>query len=170
MRIRHSKTPLPELFHPLYDGILAEASVRVTKHSRLRAKILVFRSNAAMKTFWKEFLDIDCVCRKTRAIVNPLGVVRTKYRKDGTVADEFWEADPRYFCIMGFIQKHLRMEIICHEAVHAGFAYLTRQTRRQWSLDDALDEEEVAYPTGIIASLINKYLHEEGLYPKKFSA
>ena len=159
---RHSKTPLPRIWaeHPKAKGILGEAEIRVSEHSRIRAKLLVFRSNKAMRDFFRDVLDRPgAVCKKTQGICCPLTMIWMKY--DGT---EEWKCDPRYFCVVGLIKSHLTTEIIVHESVHAGFAYMARQNAKQWSKTDAMDEEEVCYPAGRIANGINQFLHSEGLY------
>lgn len=166
MKIRHSKNPLPRLFYPLHKGIVNEASLRISKKSRLRAKLLIFENNAQMKDFFTRVLDRPhSVTKDTRGVVSALSWTVENYKK-GKEPQRFLEVDPVYFCLIGLIVGHLRMEIICHEAVHAAFAYKARQSRRVWSDKDELDEEEICYPAGIIASQINRFLHDEGLYQK----
>lgn len=169
MKIRHSKTPLPIVWtgHPsVHDGdILLEKDLALSKHSRLRAKLLVFKNNLAMKRFFDEALDKPGqVTRKTLGIVSQLSCEVYRF-KNKELVEQRLEVDPRYFCLIGLIVGHLSMEIICHESVHAGFAYAARSRVRQWvRREDDLDEEQVCYPAGRIASLINKAVWKARLY------
>lgn len=167
---RHSKNPLPRIWsdHPAAKGIVGEAEIRVSGGSRLRAKLIVFESNKAMARFFKDALDKSgVVTPDTMGICCPLTAEVFKIEKDGTESGHFWEVDPRYFCLIGLLKDHLRMEIITHEAVHAGFAYAARQNCKQWVKGDVLDEEEVCYPAGRIASFINQFLSRRGFYDLK---
>jgi hypothetical protein len=165
--IRHSKTPLPRLWHThpkaIASDILGEAEIKISRHSRLRAKLLVFKNNKAMRRFFKDVLEKPyVVCPKTLGICCSLSVIC----ENAITGKQIWEGDPRYFCMIGLLHEHLRMEIITHESVHGGFAYAARQNQKQWVKGDALDEEEVCYPAGIIASQINVFLDREGLYQR----
>ncbi len=77
-------------------------------------------------------------------------------------------ADPRYSAVVVLVKSHLTMEIICHEAVHAGLAHARRMLRRPelvvGSYDNMMTEEVVAYATGEIAAAINRFCHKEGIY------
>lgn len=76
-------------------------------------------------------------------------------------------ADPRYFCVIGLSLPDVRrkwMTIISHEAVHAGFCYAKRVTRSPWAEKFDFDEEQIAYPSGNIASGINRQLYRRKLY------
>lgn len=72
--------------------------------------------------------------------------------------------DPRYFCVIGLVRGHLSMEIISHEAVHAGCAYAKRGARAPWHDALGFDEEHIAYPAGRIAAAINRALWAAKLY------
>jgi len=167
MILRHSNHPLPRLWsgNPKAPGIIGEAEIKVSHESRVRAKVLVFEKRSDLKNFWKNCLGNDAVCKRTQALVSALAVKRIKIDKDGIEESEIWEVDRRYFCIMGFIRKYLRMEVVVHESIHAGFAYAARQNRREWSKGDAMDEEEVCYPAARIASCLNRWLYDHDLYP-----
>lgn len=163
MKLRIAKTVLPELFYPLDKGIVTEARLKLTRHSRLYAKLLVFDSNKSLCRFFTKVLDRpESVCPKTLGICSALSSEVWSFKKE---KERHWlEVDKNYFCLIGLIQGHLNMEIICHEAVHAAFAYKARMNRRVWSDGDQMDEEEICYPAGCIARLINQHLHSEGLY------
>lgn len=166
--IRISENPLPRVWHThpkaVAKDIIGEAELRISPHSRLRAKLLIFRNNKAMRKFFKDVLGKpESVCKKTLGVVSGLSYDVFDFSKPGSES-VYFEVDPRYFCVIGLLKDHLRMEIICHEAVHAGFAYAARQQRKQWVKGDVLDEEQVCYPAGRIASAINLFCHREGMY------
>lgn len=71
--------------------------------------------------------------------------------------------DPRYFCVICLAQSHLTMEIITHEACHAGI-YFAERSRHRWPYQEHAPSEAICYPTGRIARAINKFLHDKGLY------
>ena len=119
-----------------------------------------------MRKFYKDVLDLPyAICKRTLGCCSPLTVEHLSFPK-GKPEQRFWEVDPRYFCLIALLKDHLRMEIITHECVHAGFAYAARQNQKQWQKGDVMDEEEVCYPAGRIAYSVNLFLHEEGLYKK----
>lgn len=67
--------------------------------------------------------------------------------------------------MIGLVYGHLSMEIISHEAVHAGFNFSKRASRAPWDRKaQDFDEEGVAYPAGRIAAAINRVLHAAKLY------
>lgn len=88
------------------------------------------------------------------------------FGKKSKKAERHWiEADPRYFCVIGLVKGFLSMEIICHEAVHAGLAYAKRHKRTPWDEHIAnFEEEALCYPSGKIAAEINRAIHDAGLY------
>ena len=170
MRVERSKTPLRHDFinHRSNKGrIVAECDIRPRGGKRgrgLAAKLLVFTSPDAMRAFWKEGLkrsaDLGANCQ---GAVLVLGTEFVKVAP-GKPDRHRMVVDPTYFCVIGLCLGYLKMEIICHEAMHAGFAYARRQRRNLWSEPGALAEEEVCYPGGIIAAEINRFLYAKGLY------
>lgn len=127
-------------------------------------KLLVFKNNRDLRNFWKKALGKGDLGTGCRGAVNGLASEVIQFREDGSES-RFMEVDPRFFCVMGLVVTHLGMEIITHEAVHAGFNYAKRVKRRDlWHGAKDLDEEEVCYPSGRIASGVNKLLRESGLY------
>lgn len=147
-------------------GIICEGEIRVSGGSRLRAKLLVFKTNKQMRMFFKNVLDREgSVCPKTLGICCALSTVREKYAKgEAKPVWEIYEVDPRYFCVVCLLERHLTLEIISHESVHAGFAYVSRQNQKQWVKgEDVLDEEEICYPAGRVVAGICALLHEQGL-------
>jgi hypothetical protein len=162
VRIRRSGTPLPRDFinHPAGEGILAECDVGVRGRRGLHAKLLVFKNRTALRQFWVEALgkhhDLGRGCF---GAVNGLSreIVDARGRS-------IMQVDPRYFCLIGLVHGFLSMEIICHEAGHAGFAYAKRRRGNHWVDALTLDEENVCYPAGRIAAAINRFVHRKGLY------
>ena len=161
MKIRHAK-PLPRCFSRQWKTIIAEGDIAVRPSAKLHAKLLIFETTKDLRTFWKSIgHDIGA---KTLGAVNALSHEIHSFSKDG---EKSWmECDPRYFCIIGLVKKHLRMEIICHESIHAGFAYAKRRRGDFWTHAREMDEESVCYPAGRIASAINRFLHDRGLYDR----
>lgn len=165
MRIALSRKPLRRDWsrHPAAKGLLLESDIGVG-HGRLKAKLMVFHSRLALRKFWaaisKFKLGAQCL-----GAVHQLSCKVMSVNKSGQ--EKKWiECDPRYFCVIGLVRGHLSMEIICHEAIHAGFAYAKRRQKSPWdhhALD--FDEEAVCYPAGAIAAAINRAIHDAGLYP-----
>lgn len=165
MRIAHTATPLPRRFTGQFPGIVLEADVTVTPGARIAAKLLVFRNNAAMRTFWRRALGCRggrAICRRTLGAVHTPATEWTEHPSE----QKWMEVDRRYFCVIGLIQTHLTMEVITHEAGHAAFAYVSRQRRIMFEPARQHDEEGICYPLGIIARGINMILCDAGLYPR----
>lgn len=164
MRMTARKPALPKDWsaHPDATDLLAEADITVCRRGRLRAKVLLFRNAKALQRNWR-LLTGNPLGRGALGAVNSL--MRECYASDGKRVR--LEGDPRYFCVIGLVRGHLSMEVISHEAVHAGFAYEKRCKRSLFAGVDDLDEERVAYPAGRIAAGINRWLHHEGLYEAK---
>jgi hypothetical protein len=126
---------------------------------RLRAKLLVFSTQEQMRRFW---------WRNTgrRLAGNFHGAVNDLARRTEEVLTgrQWLNVDARYFCVVGLLRRHLTMQVISHECVHAAFAFARRRARTPW---DALavqnDEEAIAYPVGRIAREIVIHLDRAGL-------
>jgi hypothetical protein len=164
VRIEHAR-PIPKAFsrHPHGKGIVAEADIFQTPGARLAAKLLVFASPRDLRRFWKEALGKPDLGAGCVGAVNALGHEAIDYGKDGDGKSR-WVCDPRYFCIIGLCLNHLTMEVVTHEAVHAGFCYARRRGQDPWNDDRRLGEEDVAYPAGRIAAAINRWLYDRDLY------
>lgn len=148
--------------HPAATVLLdRDLSVR---GSRLKAKLLVFPHRRAMRRFWTKGLGHGFLGQTCMGAVTSLTSERMLFPK-GKPEQRWIEADPHYFCVIGLVKGFLSMEIICHEAVHAGFAYAKRVKRSPWN-DKALefDEEAVCYPAGAIAGAINRAIYKAGLH------
>lgn len=174
MKVRHGD-PLPRSFsdHPAGGKIVAETDIlirgcdvdaleRRRRPGRLAAKLLIFRNSKDMGRFAMKALgspNYDCA-----GFVNNLSVERMRFGKGGVLLEHTLSVDPRYFCIICLNQETgLNMEVITHEAVHAGFFY-SRRSRMKWPGQKGQPDEAVCYPAGIIAAAINRFVHDEGLY------
>lgn len=74
--------------------------------------------------------------------------------------------DPVYFCVIGLVRGAISMEAICHEAVHAAYAYTNRVRTLSWPGSQDSPEENLCYPAGRIAAEINRKLWKHDLYKK----
>lgn len=92
MRLRTGK-PLPRSFakHPRIRGLRHEHDICMTRGSRLRAKLLVFRTRADLRHFWRECLGKYDLGRYCAGAVNSL-IQEVEYV--GKVGDRHLEADP----------------------------------------------------------------------------
>jgi hypothetical protein len=165
MKVRHSKTPIPHCFrqHPAGADILVEADIGVTGRRAMQAKLLVFKTPAALRRFWRDGLGKADLGKGCLGAVTALACEVLIF-EPGNRETTFLEVDPRYYCVIGLTVDNLNMEVVVHEAMHAGFAYAKRHARNFWVEDGPLDEESVCYPSGKIAAAINRFLHDKGLY------
>lgn len=144
-------------------GIVLDRSLKMSRGSRLKLRLLVFENWSSMNRFWKNNLRAGGLDRRT------LGVVQTLSReisyKRGQEGKSRIVHHPTYFALMGLLKSHLAANVIAHESVHAGFAYAKRLGGRVTWDGQALefDEEAVAYPTGNVARLVNDCLYHAGL-------
>lgn len=163
------KTPvkLPRRWPIQRRGIVAECDIRPTPRGRLYAKVLIFKSRNDLLRFTHKSMgrwahpsrDWTCACVQL--------LCRWRERLDrGRWTRRMTATDPRYFCVVSLCRGHLNMRIISHEAVHVGFCYAKRVKRTPWAAARDFDEEEIAYPAGEFARLLNAFLHKRGLYPK----
>lgn len=141
--------------------MLAEHDIRLTRGSRLAAKLLVFKNSRELTEFWRNALG-------SRMSPGALGAVNALAREVGphdSDAPTHIECDPRYFCVIGLTRGALSMECITHESVHAGFCFAKRHRRDFWvKQSEDFCEEDVCYPAGRIAKRINAFLHDGGWY------
>lgn len=165
MKLIVAKRGIPRCFsrHPAARGVVAERDLTITRRGRLAAKLLVFRRQLDLAHFWNKGLH-SSIGPRCRGVVHALchEVITIK---PGKPERRHIAADPRYYCVIGLLQGHLTMEVICHESVHVGFAHAKRIRRTPWDeLAKEFDEEAIAYPTGAIASAINRALWDAGLF------
>jgi hypothetical protein len=171
VKLVHTKA-LPRTWarHPKARGLVAEADISPHGHGgRLRAKLLVFETPQLLARFCSAALGSDQLIANRKGqlalgAVNPLSFEMRRFA-DGLEQVRL-HADPRYFCLIGLTLGNLSMEIISHEAVHAGFCYEKRVKRNVFGDAAAFDEERIAYPAGAIAAGINRFLDKAGLYER----
>lgn len=101
--------------------------VRVTPRSRLRLKVLVFRTQLDMRRFWSMGLG-----RHRQRLGPCLGAVNLLVtdridQETGRVVERM--VDGRYFAVMGLVLRHCCQEVVTHESVHAAIGYAARSTR-----------------------------------------
>ncbi len=173
MKVVHSDKPLPHKWGgmPLGNTAVLIADVFVSRHSRLRMKLLVFEKRLHMRRFAKAALNIHLSGVNTAGFCNALGHERLKVEKDGSTSNHRLVVDPRFFAVMCLCVDALGMEVITHEAGHAAFAYANRVKHKDlWPGQRSNDEEAICYPLGLIASRVNIALREAGLYERYIAA
>lgn len=144
-----------------------ESDVAPAPITRLRVKLLVFDTRANMRRFWNHVLKNSRLGFGCCAAVNALACEKIIIDGNGLESKPVMEVDPRYCCVVGLCVRDLCFEVICHESVHAGFAYAKRvQSRNMWAGKFDLDEEAICYPAGHIASAINRLLFKHNLYDR----
>lgn len=157
LRIVHERKPLPKLFSACrkWGKLIAQEGVlKLTRHSRLRVKYLIFDNRRDLMSWY------------ANALGRP-GVV--DYRTKGIFAvlrrdeEDAIYVDPTYVGIICLIRGHVTPEVVIHECAHAAFAYYFRMRRREWSSFTELEEEEVCYPLGIMSSLLLSHFATENL-------
>lgn len=166
MRVRHSKKPIPQNFRTFAKryGILGEVDIKVRHTSRLAMKALMFTTRKGLRDFWKQRLGREDLGNGCLGCVNKLGYEVHFFPKGGGML-QYIEVDARYFAIMGLIAGHCTMEILCHESVHAGFAYAKRVHKKDlWHNSKDLDEEDVCYPSGRIAGALAGWCAKHNYY------
>lgn len=168
MRFVCNKRPIRGRFYgsTVAKGLVAEADIYVHPRGRLAAKLLVFDRPRSLHRFWKRVNPSERLGRNRLGVVNSLSRERLSFR-GGKERPAVYEGDRRYFCLIGLCVGHLTMEILTHESVHAGFCYAKRVGRNLFGPAAEFDEERIAYPAGIIAASVNRYLHKKGLYPQE---
>lgn len=161
--------PFPEVFskNRKYGKlILREARVKMSRHSRLSCKLLIFRTWKDMDDFFTHYLlRPNAVDMHTRGVCTRLDWHVESFKTDPPTL--FTEVDPRHFAVIGLIQSKIDLEVVAHECVHAAFAYAERANTNWTGIKDDHPEESVCYPAGKLTQQIWNYLVEEDLLPKK---
>jgi hypothetical protein len=163
MRIIRSRNPIRRDWskHPSSKDMLLDCDLSIVG-SKLKAKLVVFKTRKGLRAFWRAFSTYE-LGRSAMGAVSQLScevILSHKGRER-----RFTEVDPRYFCVIGLVKEFLSMEIICHEATHAGIAFAKRAKRTAWDHRiDEFDEESICYPTGMLAAEINRAIYGAGLH------
>lgn len=157
MKVVLNKHRLPKRFGwmPKWGKLIAhEALLKINRHSRLRCKLLIFRTREDLDRWYSHVLKRPgIVCKGTQGIFGNLSEER-----DGVLY-----VDPYYFGIICLIKGFVTPEIVIHECIHAAFAYASRMKGRQWSRPTDLPEEEICYPAGSMSAMLLQYLANENL-------
>lgn len=158
--------PLPRNWkRRAWPMIADEADLRVTDHSRLRAKMLIFHNRLGMRSFWRRINPGDRLPVNCFGVVNQLCTYIDTIDSDGAVTNRrMGYRDPRYFCVIGLTKTHLSTVHVMHEICHAAFAYHKRVKGIPWANVDSCDEESICYPMGLLARQATVFLHERGYW------
>jgi hypothetical protein len=166
MRFERIAKPLPRRFtrHPHAKGLVFEADISPHANGRIKAKLLVFKSERALRRFWRRGMghDLGPGCP---GVVNGMSHERMSVDEDGSTHDRRYCGDARYFCIIGLgLPDGATAEVVNHEAVHAAYCYEKRVRRNMFGKAAAdYDEERIAYPSGRLAQAMAWHLKRHGL-------
>lgn len=173
MIVRRNTWALPRVWSgniPHAGKALRIANITLLPGARLKMKLLVFKNQADLRKF---HVALDRL--RSGKCNYPAGEILNK----GTVGfvtalahadygETILNVDPVYFACMCLSAEDLDFEVVCHESVHAAFAYMNRaQGRSPWAKvygKETMPEEPLCYPAGRIAHYVNKFLNDEGLY------
>lgn len=161
--VRAKRFRLPRVWKiPKDCGTVHQANIRLAKRGRLTAKLLIFETQGDLARYWKHINPRQPLGRGCLGAVNSLMYFEESFGGKHNGRRVIW-VDARYFCVIGLVRKHLTMRVISHESVHAAFAYAGRKARSWWDTEVTKNpEEEIAYPTGEIASSIVYLLNQAG--------
>jgi hypothetical protein len=151
------------------DGLSAEWDIKIGPDAPA-AKVLVFRTRTHMRKFYRDVLpaysgkaDNPEVALGKRTLGCVCTLVVTHMRPDDPEDVFTDEIDQNYFCLVLLAEGFLTPEVLCHEAVHVGFAW-DRRTRGESFLSDPHDgEENVCYPAGRFYAAVREQIAQEGL-------
>lgn len=150
--------PLPEIFskNRRWGKLIShEARVKIHKNSRKCFKLLIFEDWYDMDDFFRLALACDNKCDvHTKGVFNRLLTTDDK-------------CDQNYVGIIALVHKHIDLELVAHECVHAAIAYAERSNYKWTAPEHDHPEEPVAYPAGRLTQTIWNYLNEENLIPTK---
>lgn len=164
VRVRRATTDILQADHgPLHGtlGIVEEFDVTPDPTSRLRTKVMIFKSRKAMLAFARSVIGAK-VHRGIEAAVRELACsIMNEAGEEIEV-----EVDPRYVCLAIFNLRDLSYCTIAHEGIHVGFNYARRTGKtKPWTKGYAAWEEAVAYPAGMFTALVLLKLHQLGYRP-----
>lgn len=154
---RHKQTyPLPAVVGnlPGIAGLVSEGDIRLTPRARLLVKVLIFKDGPSMRSSWYNAHLGNRHDKGTCALHSNMKCLRTS---DG--ATRF---DPRYVSLVAFSLDYLDSSTILHEAIHCGFAYC-RRTTKKWAGQERCMEEAITYPTEGVYRGIQRIVYQAGL-------
>lgn len=143
-------------------GLVSACNVHV--HGEVpAAKVAVFKDRKSMRGFYEKILprymsDSEMIPKKLERQAR--GLVCKLWTKDNQDRDFF---DRNYFCIVLLVEGHLTAEILCHEAVHVGFAWDAWTQHKSPFPNSENPEENVCYPAGIFLDQVLRFIKDEKL-------
>lgn len=168
-KIIFRKKGLPKKFKGV-DGLSAQGDIEILE-GHPKAKTLIFKNKTAMRRFYDKVLpeyrgvqgfQTDKLGPSCLGFVNKITLIRVKIRPDGNDLVRH-EVDRKYFCIICLVEGHLTAEILCHEAVHVGFAWDFRTQGGGVFANPGMDEENVCHPAGRFLEQVIHFIKNEGL-------
>lgn len=140
---------------------IASKDIKLTPGSKLAARVVIFKNITDLRRQVKNVFGIELGNSCYAAVIDLADIV-----EDGQTGKKVLQCDPKYYCFIGFAQNKLSIEYVCHECVHAGYAYEKRVKRDIWAPINSIDEERVAYPAGMLARNIMAWIWKNKLHEK----
>lgn len=168
MKIRRRKDSYPRWAKDMFPDVSVEAWDLRYGNTGPRHKVCFFKTRKDLRYAWNRLLDLRDGGHHHQRMGRAMGFVHQCWHTRWSEAEgERMMVDRRYASIVCILIPGLSHEIICHEAVHAGLAHLRRLKRDPDPVVHDMDaEEELAYPTGWMASKIIGVARDEGWLPK----
>jgi hypothetical protein len=161
------KKGLPKRIGRVTPLVLTACDINLGVEDGPLAKVCFFRNKKDLRDFYANVFPnyvgegfSDRLCRRTRAVVSKMSVEKVSLE---TLEIEWSEVDRRYFCFVGLVLGHLTAEVLCHEAVHVGFAWDYRTQGKSKFSFEKNEEENVCYPAGIFVDQVLTFIKAEGL-------
>jgi hypothetical protein len=126
--------------------------------TKLKCHFAVFDRRADLRRYWK---DLTMGVPEQHAVALATGLAAERWQ---TSLDVVTMVDPIYFAALAFLTKHLTMEIVVHEAIHAGIYFSRRANGRNlWHPEDDNPDEPTCYAGGLVATALLVKFIDEGL-------
>ena len=147
---------------PVVGKVAHEADMRVTPRSRIRYKVVIFETQHCLLQFWGHFFRYQLPDNALAAVRD----VSTTVWGPANGGTEYLRVDPKYFAVVGLVDRHITTNVLAHEAAHLAYAYDRRMGKRNPFIDPHNHEEQLAYPVGIITQQLTDLLvklHDTGV-------
>ena len=163
--MRFRKKGLPKRLRRIPGGVPGLVSAcNVHVHGETpAAKVAVFKNRKSMRHFYAKILPrymSDAGMSPKTLERNASGGVCKLWTKDKRGRDFF---DRNHFCIVLLVEGFLTAEILCHEAVHVGFAWEAWTQGKSPFPNPENREENVCYPAGIFLDQVLTFIKAEKL-------
>jgi hypothetical protein len=159
------KKYIPRFASDMLPGVRLDAWDLVWK-SRPKVKFIVVYRMSDLRLAWNTLSKLRGDERPYRMGRGCRGFCHqcwSLFEKDGKFR---MEADADYAAVIVVLAKTLSIEVVAHEAFHAGLAVMRRKLRDPNAPVSDLDNEEIAaYPAGKITHFGVKVCRELGLLP-----